>query len=80
MLNQKNSDGYQLVELKKQHKEECKGLVVQIRYLKAKFTRESTLRDDLVYQKHYLLVLLSNFEARYGHSLHHYSVRLPCLQ
>ncbi|KAG1902708.1 uncharacterized protein F5891DRAFT_948764, partial [Suillus fuscotomentosus] len=45
------------------HKEECKGLVVQIRYLKAKFTRESTLRDDLVYQKHYLLVLLSNFEA-----------------
>ncbi|KAG2137608.1 uncharacterized protein EDB93DRAFT_1106565 [Suillus bovinus] len=57
------TDGYQLVELKKQHKEECKGLVVQIRYLKAKFTRESTLRDDLVYQKHYLLVLLSNFEA-----------------
>ncbi|KAG2137784.1 hypothetical protein BD769DRAFT_1384914 [Suillus cothurnatus] len=58
-----STDGYQLVELKKQHKEECKGLVVQIRYLKAKFTRESTLRDDLVYQKHYLLVLLSNFEA-----------------
>ncbi|KAG1860628.1 hypothetical protein DFJ58DRAFT_715534 [Suillus subalutaceus] len=57
------TDGYQLVELKRQHKEECKGLVVQIRYLKAKFTRESTLRDDLVYQKHYLLVLLSNFEA-----------------
>ncbi|KAG1876069.1 hypothetical protein C8R48DRAFT_669276 [Suillus tomentosus] len=45
------TDGYQLIELKKQHKEECKGLVVQIRYLKAKFT------------KHYLLVLLSNFEA-----------------
>ncbi|KAG2358528.1 hypothetical protein BDR07DRAFT_1294630, partial [Suillus spraguei] len=61
--NQHTNDGYQLVELKKQHKEECKGLVVQIRYLKAKFTRESTLRDDLVYQKHYLLVLLSNFEA-----------------
>ncbi|KAG1902397.1 uncharacterized protein F5891DRAFT_1216443 [Suillus fuscotomentosus] len=63
MLNKKISDGYQLVELKKQHKEECKGLVIQIRYLKAKFTCESTLRDELVYQKHYLLVLLSNFEA-----------------
>ncbi|KAG2058631.1 hypothetical protein BDR06DRAFT_1004331 [Suillus hirtellus] len=34
------TDGYQLVELKKQHKEECKGLVIQIRYLKAKFTRD----------------------------------------
>jgi len=30
--------------------------------LKAKFTRESTLRDDLSYQKQYLLVLLSSFE------------------
>ncbi|KAF9240597.1 hypothetical protein BU15DRAFT_61277 [Melanogaster broomeanus] len=29
----------------------------------AKFTRESTLRDDLSYQKQYLLVLLSGFEA-----------------
>ncbi|KAG2345767.1 hypothetical protein BDR05DRAFT_960035 [Suillus weaverae] len=57
------TNGYQLVELKKQHKEECKGLVVQIRYLKAKFTRESTLRDGLAYQKQYLLVLLSSFEA-----------------
>ncbi|KAG1774133.1 hypothetical protein EV702DRAFT_1126979 [Suillus placidus] len=57
------TNGYQLVELKNQHKEECKGLVVQIRYLKAKFTRESTLRDDLAYQKQYLLVLLSSFEA-----------------
>ncbi|KAG2051386.1 hypothetical protein BDR06DRAFT_1061558 [Suillus hirtellus] len=63
MLNKKISDGYQLVELKKQHKEECKGLVIQIQYLKAKFTHESTLRDELIYQKHYLLVLLSNFEA-----------------
>lgn len=51
-----------------QHKQECKGLIVQIRYLKAKFTRESTLRDDLSYQKQYLLVLLASFEARYGYS------------
>ncbi|OAX40162.1 hypothetical protein K503DRAFT_738032 [Rhizopogon vinicolor AM-OR11-026] len=56
-------DSRQLDQLKRQHKEECKGLVVQIRYLKAKFTRESTLRDDLAFQKQYLLVLLSNFEA-----------------
>ncbi|KAI5120368.1 hypothetical protein M0805_006890 [Coniferiporia weirii] len=48
--------------LKLKHKKECKGLFVQIRYLKAKFTRESSLRDDLGYQKHYLLVLLSRFE------------------
>ncbi|KAF8553566.1 hypothetical protein OG21DRAFT_1414081, partial [Imleria badia] len=52
-----------LDELKVQHKQECKGLIVQIRYLKAKFTRESTLRDDLSYQKQYLLVLLASFEA-----------------
>ncbi|KAH7890884.1 hypothetical protein F5I97DRAFT_1839637 [Phlebopus sp. FC_14] len=59
-----SADKRQLEELKLQHKRECKGLVVQIRYLKAKFTRESTLRDDLSYQKQYLLVLLSGFEAR----------------
>lgn len=47
-----------------QHKKECKGLIVQIRYLKAKFTRESSLRSDLGYQKHYLLVLLTKFEKR----------------
>lgn len=62
-------DDGQLDELRVQHKQECKGLVVQIRYLKAKFTRESTLRDDLSYQKQYLLVLLASFEARYrGHA------------
>ncbi|KIK90884.1 hypothetical protein PAXRUDRAFT_831297 [Paxillus rubicundulus Ve08.2h10] len=57
------ANGHQLEELKVQHKHECKGLIVQIRYLKAKFTRESTLRDDLSYQKQYLLILLSGFEA-----------------
>ena len=39
---------------------------MQIRYLKAKFTRESTLRFDLAYQKQYLLVLLAQFEKRYA--------------
>lgn len=60
-----SSDDGQLDELRGQHKQECKGLIVQIRYLKAKFTRESTLRDDLSYQKQYLLVLLASFEERY---------------
>ncbi|KAJ7696511.1 hypothetical protein B0H17DRAFT_1158623 [Mycena rosella] len=55
-------DERQLSALKLQHNKECKGLIVQIRYLKAKFTRESALRGDLCYQKDYLLVLLSKFE------------------
>jgi myosin protein heavy chain len=56
-------DGH-LSAIKVQHNKECKGLIVQIRYLKAKFTRESTLRCDLGYQKQYLLVLLTKFEKR----------------
>ena len=50
--------------LRQQHNQECKGLMVQIRYLKAKFTRESTFRSDLAYQKQYLLVLMARFERR----------------
>lgn len=50
--------------LKIQHNKECKGLIVQIRYLKAKFTRESLFREDLTYQKQYFLVLLKQFEKR----------------
>ncbi|KAL5492538.1 hypothetical protein ACEPAI_3985 [Sanghuangporus weigelae] len=49
--------------LRLRHNRECKGLFVQIRYLKAKYTREAALRDDLSYQKDYLLVLLSRYEA-----------------
>jgi chromosome segregation ATPase len=56
------SDDDMLVDMKAQHKQECKGLIVQIKYLKAKFTRESCWRCDLGYQKKYLLVLLSRFE------------------
>lgn len=51
-------------DLKSIHKKECKGLFVQIRYLKAKFTREAALRADLGYQKQYLLVVLSRLEKR----------------
>lgn len=55
-------DEVQLQAIEIRHKEECKGLLVQIRYLKAKFTRESTLRGELAHQKRYLLVLLGKFE------------------
>ncbi|KDR80779.1 hypothetical protein GALMADRAFT_241215 [Galerina marginata CBS 339.88] len=56
------ADEGQVSKLKLQHNRECKGLMVQIRYLKAKFTRESFFRGDLTYQKQYLLVILSQFE------------------
>ncbi|KAI0057426.1 hypothetical protein BV25DRAFT_1892643 [Artomyces pyxidatus] len=56
------TDEKQLVSLRAQHKLECKGLIVQIHYLKAKFTRENSLRDGLCYQKRYLLVLLSRYQ------------------
>ena len=62
LTNGSRDDG-QVVALKSQHKQECKGLIVQIQYLKAKYTRESTMRSDLGFQKHYLLVLLSKFES-----------------
>ena len=58
------SDEIQVQAIEMRHKEECKGLLVQIRYLKAKFTRESTLRGELAHQKRYLLVLLGKFEKR----------------
>lgn len=61
--------------LKSKHSKECKGLFVQIRYLKAKFVREATLRADLSYQKNYLLVLLARYERRYADLL----VRRTCL-
>ena len=59
-----SNDTVELTALKLQHKNECKGLIVQIKYLKAKWTRESTLRSDLGYQKQYLLVLLARCERR----------------
>lgn len=57
-------DDGQLSAIKLQHNRECKGLIVQIRYLKAKFTRESSLRCNLGYQKQYLLILLTKHENR----------------
>ncbi|KAF9038520.1 hypothetical protein BJ165DRAFT_1352368 [Panaeolus papilionaceus] len=55
-----NIDEKQIAQIKLQHNKECKGLMVQIRYLKAKFVRESLFRNGLAYQKHYLLVLLGH--------------------
>jgi len=60
------ADEMQISKMKLQHNKECKGLMVQIRYLKAKFTREACFRGDLTYQKRYLLVLLSQFEKRWA--------------
>lgn len=56
------ADDRQVSALKLQHNKECKGLLVQIRYLKAKFTREALFRDHLGYQKQYLLEILAQFE------------------
>ncbi|KZT69318.1 hypothetical protein DAEQUDRAFT_745317 [Daedalea quercina L-15889] len=56
------ADEQKLTDLRLQHNKECKGLMLQIRYLKAKFTRESSMRCDLGYQKQYLLVLLTHYE------------------
>ena len=55
----------QVSAMKLQHNKECKGLMLQIRYLKAKFAREACFRDGLVYQKKYLLELLGKYEKRY---------------
>ncbi|KAG2011915.1 hypothetical protein CC2G_011982 [Coprinopsis cinerea AmutBmut pab1-1] len=56
------ADEAQISALKIKHHKECKGLMVQIKYLKAKFTRESSFREDLAYQKNYLLELLGRSE------------------
>ncbi|KIJ55564.1 hypothetical protein M422DRAFT_151101 [Sphaerobolus stellatus SS14] len=62
VCKQTGTSGPGVEAIQAKHKEECKGLLVQIKYLKAKFTRESIFRADLGYQKHYLLQLLSKFE------------------
>ncbi|KAF8335081.1 uncharacterized protein EI90DRAFT_3049408 [Cantharellus anzutake] len=51
-------DSEALEKLKLVHNKECKGLMLQIRYLKARCTREHAFRLDLGYQKVYLLKVL----------------------
>jgi len=53
-----------VARLRLQHNKECKGLLLQIRYLKDKFTRESTFRIELAYQKNYLLTIISHLEKK----------------
>ena len=64
LIGTTSRDGQQLDSMKLQHKEECKGLIIQIRYLKAKWTRENTLRSDLSNQKRYLLVILARCDRK----------------
>lgn len=78
LTDDRHRDESHLSALKVQHKKECKGLIVQIRYLKAKFTRESSLRCDLTYQKQYLLVLLTKFEKRYIVVVEFLDAHRPC--
>ena len=47
------------------HKQECKALLLDIRYLKVKFTRENTFREDLSLQKEYLLILIGKLSRQY---------------
>ncbi|OCH84115.1 hypothetical protein OBBRIDRAFT_891971 [Obba rivulosa] len=56
------ADSQQLVSLKERHKDEARGLLVHIRYLKAAFARESTRCSHLSEQKLYLLKLLGRVE------------------
>ncbi|KIO29893.1 hypothetical protein M407DRAFT_226032 [Tulasnella calospora MUT 4182] len=56
------SDEQALQALKAQHKNECKGLIVQIRYLKERVRREATMRSDLAYQKTWLLGIIAVME------------------
>jgi Pericentrin-AKAP-450 domain of centrosomal targeting protein len=51
-----------LSEMRAQHVRECKGLMLQIRYLKTKYMRESDLRADMIHQKSYLSMLVGGLE------------------
>jgi hypothetical protein len=48
-----------------QHRSEAKGLLAEIRYLKIKFTRENSFRDDLILQKEYLLDMVGTYTLGY---------------
>lgn len=44
--------------MKARHSQEAKGLLVMIRYLKLRVTREATFRGDMAYQKEYLSTMV----------------------
>jgi len=61
-----------------QHKDECRGLLVQITYLQNKWARESTFRSDLQFAKKYLLTLVgAAFGQRKGLSLDSFPPHKP---
>lgn len=62
MIKQLENGGDETVALRQKHAAECKGLLVQIRYLKTKFMRESDLRQDLAFQKSYLLQIVGGLD------------------
>lgn len=49
---------HSLVAARKIHEAECKGLILQIKYLKLKLNREMDLRADVTHQKQYISLLL----------------------
>lgn len=54
-------DEHSLVAARQMHEAECKGLLLQIKYLKLKLNREMDLRSDLTHQKQYISLLLQGF-------------------
>ena len=57
-LEQGSVADHSWVTARKMHEAECKGLILQISYLKLKLTREMDLRADLTHQKQYISQLL----------------------
>lgn len=53
------------LEVRTRHSQEAKGLLVQIRHLKLRVTREATFRNDLSYQKTYLGLIVKQKQSRY---------------
>jgi hypothetical protein len=53
-----------LEEQRAKFKAQTRDLAAQIRYLKAKFTRESTFRNGLALQKRYFLLLVGGMSLK----------------
>jgi hypothetical protein len=62
-----------VAEMKLKSRREAKGLLLDISYLKTKFTRENSFREDLSLQKEYLLILIGGLSRQYA------SLSLPLL-
>lgn len=52
-----------LMDVKARHAQEAKGLLVMIKYLKLRITREVSFRDDLASQKTYLTNTVAEKQA-----------------